>query len=124
MAVLGIGGVFFRSKDPDALSRWYADTLGVGAGLGAASPDSPYWATEAGPLVFQPFAVNSDYFATNKSFMLNLRVDNLDAMLRGFDQSGIPYETNPDWDDPAYGSFARLHDPEDNAIELWQAPED
>ena len=123
MAVIGIGGLFFRSKDPEALTAWYRDTLGIGAGLGAnAARDAPYWSTTAGPVVLQPFAANSDYFATDSTYMLNLRVDDLDGMLADFDRKGIAYQTNPVWDDPAYGRFARLHDPEANPIELWQPP--
>lgn len=145
MAVLGFGGLFFRSKDPQALTAWYRHTLGIGAGLGtgpvsdmtaasgmaAASDtapptpnpsDAPYWWAGAGPVVFQPFAANSDYFAADRSYMLNFRVDDLDAMLADFDRKGIAYQTNPAWDDPAYGRFARLHDPDSNPIELWQPP--
>ncbi len=124
MAVLGIGGLFFRSQDPKGLAEWYAETLGIGAGLGAAPPgqNGPYWWAGAGPLVFQPFPAASDYFAPERAFMLNLRVDDLDAMLAGFNAAGVAYQTNPDWDDPAYGRFARLHDPEGNPIELWQPP--
>ncbi len=123
MAVLGIGGLFFRSKNPGVLAAWYRDALGIGAGLGPdAPPDTPYWSTASGPVVFQPFAADSDYFAADRAYMLNLRVDNLDAMLVEFDRKGIAYQTNPSWDDPAYGRFARLHDPDANPIELWQPP--
>jgi glyoxylase I family protein len=52
--------------------------------------------------------------------MLNLRVDGLDTMLEALDGAGIEVETNPDWDRPGVGRFARLHDPEGNPIELWE----
>ncbi len=71
MAVLGIGGLFFRAKDPDALNTWYREWLGVGAGC-VSDPDVPanewVWQTSAGPVVFAPFKADTDYFPADKAF--------------------------------------------------------
>lgn len=117
MGVTGIGGFFFRSKDPKALSAWYAEHLGVGS--------SPYgqWETQAGPSVFAPFAADTDYFAADRQWMLNLRVDDLDGLCATLRAAGIEVITKPEWDMPGVGRFARIHDPEGNAIELWQPDE-
>ena len=116
MGVTGIGGIFFRAHDPKALSTWYATHLGVGAG------DWGMWDTEAGPSVFSPFSADTDYFPAEKQWMLNLRVSGLDDLLDRLRAAAIDIVTNPDWDDPAIGRFARIHDPEGNAIELWEPP--
>ncbi len=126
MAVLGLGGVFFRARDPDALSDWYRDHLGIGAGCAAegAGPADPWtWRTLGGPMVFAPFKADSDYFAADKAFMLNFRVSDLDSLLAHLRGAGVEIITKPEWDDPVLGRFARIHDPEGNPIELWQAPE-
>lgn len=114
MGVTGIGGFFFRSADPDALRTWYAAHLGVGS--------EPYgaWDTQAGPCVFAPFAVDTDYFAADRSWMLNLRVDDLDGLCGTLRSAGIDVTTNAEWDMPGVGRFARIHDPEGNPIELWE----
>jgi predicted enzyme related to lactoylglutathione lyase len=125
MPVLGIGGLFFRAADPDALSDWYREHLGIGAGCVAtegADPDEWSWQAEGGPVVFAPFKADSDYFAADKQFMLNLRVRDLDSLLEQLNASGIDIITKPEWNDPATGQFARIHDPEGNAIELWEPP--
>jgi predicted enzyme related to lactoylglutathione lyase len=125
MPVLGIGGLFFRAKDPDALSAWYREHLGIGAGCVAtegAPIDEWSWQTEGGPVVFAPFKETTDYFATDKQFMLNLRVRDLDSLLEQLNAAGIAIITKPEWNDPSVGQFARIHDPEGNAIELWEPP--
>ncbi|GAA0330874.1 glyoxalase/bleomycin resistance/dioxygenase family protein [Sphingomonas oligophenolica] len=125
MPVLGIGGLFFRAKDPDALNAWYREHLNVGAGCVAtvdAAPDEWSWLTEGGPVVFAPFKASTDYFAPDKQWMLNLRVSDLDSLLEQLNASGIEIITKPEWNDPAVGQFARIHDPEGNAIELWEPP--
>lgn len=114
MGVTGIGGFFFRARDPEALLAWYAEHLGIGA------DPNPVWHTEAGPTVFAPFAEASDYFAADRRWMLNLRVDDLDALAASLRAAGIEVETRPEWDMPGIGRFARIHDPEGNPIELWQ----
>ena len=125
MPVLGMGGLFFRAKDPDALAAWYKEMLGVGAGCdstGEGGGNEWMWNTAAGPMVFAPFKQDSDYFARDKSFMINLRVSGLDALLDRVRAADIAVETRDDWDSPETGRFARVHDPEGNAIELWEPP--
>ncbi|MEO5938401.1 MAG: VOC family protein [Sphingomonas sp.] len=125
MPVLGMGGFFFRAKDPDALNAWYRDHLGVGAGCSADDTgpvDEWSWTVQGGPLVFAPFKADTDYFAADKQFMLNFRVSDLDSLLEQLNASGIEVITKPEWNDPATGQFARIHDPEGNAIELWEPP--
>jgi predicted enzyme related to lactoylglutathione lyase len=70
-----------------------------------------------------PYSRDGDYFSTDRQWMLNLRVDGLDAMLAALEAAGIEVTTNPDWDMPGVGRFARIHDPEGNGIELWE-PDD
>lgn len=123
MAVLGIGGFFFRARDPEALAAWYRQHLGVGGGLvaeGAGEPSEWLWMTRGGPVVFAPFPADSGYFAADKAFMLNLRVSGLAAMVETLQSAGISVERRAEWDETGMGLFARIHDPEGNAIELWQ----
>ena len=118
MAVTGIGGLFFRSKDPKALGEWYLKHLGVGA------PEGVWvWDQQAGPTVFSPFKADSDYFPAEKAYMINLRVDDLDGLLASLREAGIEIITKAEWDaHPEIGRFARIHDPEGNPIELWEPP--
>jgi predicted enzyme related to lactoylglutathione lyase len=122
--VLGIGGLFFRARDPDALSAWYRTHLGVGAGCSAtAEPAGEWtWRTQGGDTVFAPFQHDTDYFAADKVFMINFRVDGLDALVARLAEAGIEAERRAEWDDPSVGRFARIHDPEGNGIELWEPP--
>jgi catechol 2,3-dioxygenase-like lactoylglutathione lyase family enzyme len=124
--VLGIGGLFFRARDPEALNTWYRDMLGVGAGCasGAEPADEWYWNAQGGNTVFAPFQHDTDYFAADKAFMLNLRVSGLDALVARLEGAGVTAERRAEWDDPSTGRFARIHDPEGNAIELWEPPAD
>lgn len=125
--VLGLGGFFFRCRDPDAVAAWYRDHLGVGAGCGVgvdAGPSAWFWHAQGGPVVFAPFAADSGYFARDRSFMLNFRVTGLDALVSRLERAGIVAERRAEWDSPETGRFARIHDPEDNPIELWEPPAD
>ena len=114
MAVTGIGGMFFRAHDPDALKQWYCDHLGVGCG------DWGLWEQEAGTTVFSPFKADTDYFAADRQWMINLRVDDLEGLLEKLRDAGIEVTTKPEWDEPGVGRFARIHDPEGNPVELWE----
>jgi predicted enzyme related to lactoylglutathione lyase len=117
MPVTGIGGLFFRAKDPDVLKRWYCDHLGVGCG------EWGLWAQQAGDSVFSPFPSDTDYFPSDRQWMLNLRVTALDDLLATLRASGIEVITKPEWDMPGVGRFARIHDPEGNPVELWEPAE-
>lgn len=115
--VTGIGGIFFRARDPDELTSWYQRHLGI------TQPDDTVWMQEAGPTVFSPFRAETDYFSPDKQWMLNLRVDDLAALIARLRAEGIAVETRKEWDgDGSYGWFARIHDPEGTPIELWQPP--
>jgi len=115
--VTGIGGVLVRAQDPQALADWYKRHFDI-------SPPGPeIWMQEAGATVFAPFRSDSDYFAADKQWMLNLRVDGLKEMIVALTAAGIAVETRADWDgDGSYGRFARVHDPEGTPIELWEPP--
>ncbi|WP_299848520.1 VOC family protein [uncultured Roseovarius sp.] len=113
--VTGIGGIFFRTTDPAALADWYATHLGV-------TSFGP-WRQDEGISVFAPFEAGTDYWPSDRQWMLNLRVEGLDALIQQLAQAGIPAETRPDeWDTPETGRFARITDPEGNDIELWEPP--
>jgi glyoxylase I family protein len=111
---VAIGGVFFRSKDPNALAGWYQTHLGVTAG---GEP----WQQQAGSMVFAPFKADTDYFPADRQWMLNFRVDDLTALMASLQAAGIAVETRAEWDGE-WGRFGRIHDPEGNPIELWEAP--
>ena len=112
--VTGIGGIFFRVRDPEALTAWYRRHLGI------TQPDVAVWMQEAGPTVFSPFRADSDYFAPDRQWMLNLRVDDLNALTAKLSAAGIEVITKPEWNMPGVGRFACIHDPEGNPIELWE----
>lgn len=125
MPVLGMGGYFFRAQDPDRLKAWYHDHLGVGAGCGTdgrGQSSEWVWYPQAGPMVFEPFKADTDYFPADKQVMINLRVQDLDGLLQQLRAAGIQTITKPEWDMPDVGRFARVHDPEGNPIELWEPP--
>jgi glyoxylase I family protein len=115
--VTGIGGFFFRAKDPKALALCYQQHLGISV-IPTSYGESP-WQQQAGPTAFAPFKETSGYFGdTTKVWMLNFRVRDLDKMAAQLEASGIEVKIDPQ----SYpnGRFARVHDPEGNPIELWQ----
>jgi catechol 2,3-dioxygenase-like lactoylglutathione lyase family enzyme len=125
MPVIGLGGFFFRASDPEGLKTWYRDNLGVGGGCGTDDQGRPsqwFWYPEPGPVVFEPFKADSDYFPADKQTMLNFRVRDLDSLLEQLNAAGVEVMTKEEWDTPETGRFARIHDPEGNPIELWEPP--
>lgn len=115
--VLGIGGVFFRAVDPEGLTRWYAERLGVGAP--PESYDEPSWQQEAGSTVFAAFPADSAHFGRpEQQWSVNFRVRDLDAMVAQLRGAGIAVEVHAE----SYpnGRFADLADPEGNPIQLWE----
>ncbi len=114
--VKGVGGFFFRAQDPAKLTAWYLEHLGISPVPQDA--ETKPWEQDAGPMVFAPFAADTDYFSPDQSFMLNFRVDDLDGMIEQLKASGIEVSNKSEME--GVGRFARIHDPERNPIELWQ----
>jgi predicted enzyme related to lactoylglutathione lyase len=119
--VLGIGGLFFKSADGDALRAWYGRVLGLEfADWGGVvfTPDAAAAHPGSGS-VFSPFKADTDHFApSDKEFMFNLMVDDLAAMLARCKAEGVePVKVFPD---EANGRFAHIMDPEGRKIELWE----
>ena len=114
--VTGLGGVFFKTRDPKALGAWYAAHLGVPVTDYGMTFDGP---ESAGMTIFAPFKEDTDYFGDGpQSFMLNFRVDDLDALLKKLEDAGV--RVDPKRQDEGYGKFGWIWDPEGNRIELWQ----
>jgi predicted enzyme related to lactoylglutathione lyase len=116
MAVVGIGGVFYRANDPKALRAWYETHLGVVVDY--ASP----WVQESGPTLFMPFSKDADHFPADKQWMVNFRVTEIEKLIAALKSAGIEVTTNAEWDTPETGKFARIYDPEGNPLELWEPP--
>lgn len=115
--VTGIGGMFFRAQDPKALAAWYEEHLGISRV--PTDYDTPPWMQDAGPTVFAPFSSNTDYFGRpEQAWMINFRVNDLDAMAAQLEAAGIKVER--DLEEYPNGRFARVYDPEGNPIELWE----
>jgi catechol 2,3-dioxygenase-like lactoylglutathione lyase family enzyme len=117
--VIGFGGVFFKSPDPKALRDWYAKHLGIATNdYGASFAED---ASRPGSTLWAPFGPETDYFAPSiKEFMLNFRVDNLDALLAKLRAEGV--EVDPNVHEDENGRFGWIMDPEGTRIELWQPP--
>lgn len=115
--VVGIGGFFFRSHDPDALAQWYYVHLGIDPV--PTNYHHQVWQQAAGPTAFSPFPADTGYFGSpQQAWMMNYRVRNLDAMVAQLRAAAIAVKVDP----TTYpnGRFARLHDPDGNPIELWE----
>lgn len=123
--VNGIGGVFFKARDPAALLAWYRDHLGIDADSWGGTvfrwrrDDAP---ERSGSTTWSVFAADSDYLgpAANR-FMINYRVDDLDAMLAQLRAAGA--EVLDKIDESEFGRFGWAVDPEGNRFELWQPPD-
>jgi predicted enzyme related to lactoylglutathione lyase len=126
--VTGIGGIFFKSEDPQKLYDWYERNLGIQRephGQGASFEwrelrDSDSQEPGAKALTaWSIFPRSTKYFGASKAgFMINYRVDDLDALLAELKQAGV--EIDPHREDYDYGRFAWITDPEGNRIELWE----
>jgi predicted enzyme related to lactoylglutathione lyase len=121
--VTGIGGIFFKAKDPEALSRWYREHLGVSTESwgGAIFHWRVAEGEEPGCTIWSPFREDSKYFEpSQKPFMINLRVDDLDALLASLREKGARVLDRRE--DSEQGRFGYVVDPEENLLELWQPP--
>ena len=111
MKVTGIGGVFFRAKDPAALSDWYEQQLGI---------NGMEWVQQQGQTAFVPFPADTDYFGSeSQNFMLNFRVDDLDNMLNQLRANNVKIVKEVE-EQTGMGRFASIEDPEGNRVELWE----
>ena len=115
--VTGIGGTFFRARDPGALSRWYAEHLGIAA-MNEETQD--VWWQESGPTVWSPFAEDTEYFGRREQqWMVDFRVRDLDAMLAQLRAAGVTVDASVQ-EMAGVGRFGWAVDPEGNRFELWE----
>jgi predicted enzyme related to lactoylglutathione lyase len=118
--VIGFGGIFFKARDPKALSAWYAQHLGLTVekfGGVKFFDDS----SRPGCAVWSPFKEDTTYFApSTKDFMINFRVDDLHALLAQLRGAGVQVDAKVD--ESEYGRFGWIVDPEGNRVELWEPP--
>ena len=123
--VTGLGGIFFKAEDPGKQFEWYEKHLGI-----AREPDGSgsifHWRhaddpEQPGMTIWSIFPHHTRYFEPGKaSFMMNYRVDDLDALLAKLAEEGV--EIDPKRGEYDYGKFAWISDPEGNRIELWEPP--
>ncbi|UUZ52456.1 VOC family protein [Massilia sp. H-1] len=116
---LGVGGIFFKSPNPQALMAWYQSALGLPTESGDYASFMPTAVPPGGCTVFSPFKDDTDYFApSTKGFMFNLMVDDLDGALQQVQAAGaeLAYEV-ASYD---YGRFGWFIDPDGNKVELWE----
>jgi catechol 2,3-dioxygenase-like lactoylglutathione lyase family enzyme len=118
--VTGIGGIFFKARDPARMAAWYREHLGIRTEDGHTDfvwreHDQP---NRIGRTVWSLFPADTDYFGpASTPFMINYRVSNLERMLEQLRVAGISVDKV---EDHAYGRFAWITDPEGNRIELWE----
>jgi predicted enzyme related to lactoylglutathione lyase len=118
--VIGLGGIFFKSRDPKALSAWYAQHLGLPVDdWGGVRFDEDE--KRKGYTLWSPFAADTDYFGPSaQPYMINLRVDDLDGLLAQLREAGVTVDENIQ--DSEFGRFGWIWDPEGTRVELWQPP--
>ncbi|HCH0557043.1 VOC family protein [Pseudoxanthomonas sp. X-1] len=120
--VTGIGGIFFKARDPAALAAWYRDHLGLEvAGWNGAIFSWGGEGSEPGMTLWSPFAADTTYMAPGTaSFMVNFRVADLDALLAALRSEGC--HVLEDTQSSEQGKFGWVIDPEGNKVELWEPP--
>lgn len=121
--VTGIGGIFFKAKDPTKLGEWYTKHLDIE--MEENMPMTTFhWqhtddSQQKGYTVWSLFPKDTDYFGPgDPQFMINYRVSDLDALMEALKKEGVEI-LRPVSDTP-YGRFAAIRDPEGNGIELWE----
>ena len=120
--VTGIGGVFFKARDPKALAAWYQKHLGLKFGdqlYVSFEWVNPHHPTEPGQTAFSLFKSDTKHFQpSEKDFMLNFRASNLKELIPTLKQEGVTIVG--ELQEYEYGNFAWIMDPEGNKIELWE----
>lgn len=116
--VTGIGGIFFKANNPKELAAWYEKHLGIDFG-GKVYADFQFQEREKGSIAFSLFGADTTYFEPSaKEFMINLRVENLNELLKVLREEGV--HVFDETEDGDYGKFGWILDIEGNKIELWQ----
>jgi hypothetical protein len=119
--VTGIGGIFFKSDNPDKLCEWYREHLGIESNENGSAIF--HWRKIDDPkserfTVWSPFPANTDYFAPGKkALMINFQVENLDDLLAALKREGVDVDPRESYD---YGKFGWIMDREGNRIKLWE----
>jgi len=119
--VTGIGGIFFKCKDPNAVKDWYKNNLGLetspwGAKFEWRLADDP---SKEGATAWTPFSETTKHFEpSTKDFMINYRVENMDALVEDLKKNGV--KVLDDIQDSDFGKFVHILDLEGNKIELWE----
>lgn len=119
--VTGIGGIFFKSDNPEAIKQWYGDNLGLvidpyGSPFEFRNAHNP---EEKNYLRWSPYTNETDYFEpSEKPFMINYRVQNIEGLVKKLKANGATVLDEITAYD--YGKFVHLIDPEGNKIELWE----
>src|SRR5664279_4254003 len=124
--VTGIGGIFFKANDPEKLGEWYRKHLGLEVeeyGMSFHENDPLNKAPKRQAYtIWSPFAYDTEYFApSEKPFMINFRVTDLDALLAELRREGVKVDDRTEKSE--FGYFGWAMDPEGNRIELWEPPE-
>jgi predicted enzyme related to lactoylglutathione lyase len=114
-SITGFGGAFIRAKDPKALYAWYEQHLGLIKSEGSFAFPAP---TQHTHVVFAFFKQEDAYFPTSQKVMINLQVDDLDAVLDRLIGEGVAVD--PKRENYDFGKFGWVTDPEGNRVELWQ----
>lgn len=117
--VTGIGGIFFKSKDPKAATAWYQKHLGLDTNPYGATFEwyEGHDSTKKAQTQWTPFAQDSKYF--DKDFMINYRVENLEGLVEELKKEGVTIvDTIETYD---YGKFVHILDGDGNKIQLWEA---
>ena len=114
-SILGFGGIFLRTDDPKALYQWYEQHLGLVRAGGAYFFPAP---TRHPQVVFALFKQDNDYFPPAQKAMINLQVEDLDAVLDRLITEGVTVD--PKRESYDFGKFGWLTDPDGNRVELWQ----
>jgi predicted enzyme related to lactoylglutathione lyase len=121
--VIGLGGIFLKCRDQVKTSEWYQKHLGINMeswGAQFFSKDDPD-PEQKGYTVFSLFKRSTEYFdPSEQPFMVNFKVDNLDALIAQLKSEGIEFVGTPV--DEEFGKFAWIMDPEGNKVELWEPP--
>jgi predicted enzyme related to lactoylglutathione lyase len=120
--VTGIGGIFFKANNPDQLREWYRKHLGIESeswGFAFHWRDDPQ--TDGGATAWSVFPADTKHFGpSNKQFMINFRVADLQSLLASLRDEGVQVDAKTD--ESEFGKFGWVIDPEGNRVELWEPP--